>query len=307
MKKLLPLIISLFLAVPVLAQQELSTTAIPPRLELEALPGATLQEQLMLRNESDTDQIFDIRVKDFIVSDNQGTPLPVEETVSGRWSLAAWMTASPKQLLVPAGQTVAADLIITVPADALPGGHYAMVTYPPVTENTIEGSGAAVSPQVGSLVYLKVIGDITEAVNLREFKVDEKFKHYGPTRIMAEIENLGDIHLRPAGKLTVANWLGDEVYSTDLEEKNIFPFASRIYEWEIPGKWRLGRYTAKLTASAGEAAIPVNGLIYFWIVPVKEAGLIAAALILILILALIKKRRPKTPADALVAPEPPLS
>ncbi|PJA22203.1 hypothetical protein COX59_03270, partial [Candidatus Beckwithbacteria bacterium CG_4_10_14_0_2_um_filter_47_25] len=277
MKKFLPLLF-LLIAAPVLGQEKLSMTAIPPRLEIEALPGGTVQESLRIRNETGTDQAYKVIVADFIVTGNQGTPIPVTEAVSGRWSLASWISVSPKQILVPAGQTAGVDLIISVPQDGLPGGHYAMVTYAPIAEGSLaQGTGAQISPQVGSLVYLKVIGDVTEAVNLKEFKADNIFKHYGPTQIMAEIENLGDIHLRPIGKLTVTNWLGDETYSAELEEKNIFPFASRTYDWTVPGKWHLGRYAARLTAQAGDAAIPLTGLIYFWIVPVKEISVIAAA------------------------------
>jgi len=273
-------------------------TAIPPRLEIEALPGGTVQESLRIRNETGTDQAYKVIVADFIVTGNQGTPIPVTEAVSGRWSLASWISVSPKQILVPAGQTAGVDLIISVPQDGLPGGHYAMVTYAPIAEGSLaQGTGAQISPQVGSLVYLKVIGDVTEAVNLKEFKADNIFKHYGPTQIMAEIENLGDIHLRPIGKLTVTNWLGDETYSAELEEKNIFPFASRTYDWTVPGKWHLGRYAARLTAQAGDAAIPLTGLIYFWIVPVKEISVIAAALTIIILLVILKKRRKNLPPE----------
>jgi len=277
-------------------------TAIPPRLEIEALPGGTVQESLRIRNETGTDQAYKVIVADFIVTGNQGTPIPVTEAVSGRWSLASWISVSPKQILVPAGQTAGVDLIISVPQDGLPGGHYAMVTYAPIAEGSLaQGTGAQISPQVGSLVYLKVIGDVTEAVNLKEFKADNIFKHYGPTQIMAEIENLGDIHLRPIGKLTVTNWLGDETYSAELEEKNIFPFASRTYDWTVPGKWHLGRYAARLTAQAGDAAIPLTGLIYFWIVPVKEISVIAAALAIIILLVILKKRRKNLPPE--ITPE----
>jgi hypothetical protein len=298
MKRYLPLIFVLIAMITpssVAAQEKLSVTAIPPRLELEALPGATIQESLRVRNETATDQVFTVAVQDFIVIDRQGTPLAVSEKVSGRWSLASWLTVSPKKLLLPAGMTAAVDLIISIPKDALPGGHYAMVTYVPVGEEKLNGSGALISPRVGSLIYLKVIGDATEAVNLKEFKVDQVFKAYGPTQIVAEIENLGDIHVRPEGKLTVTNWLKDEVYSAALEEKNIFPFASRTYDWEMPGKWRFGRYQARLTAAAGEAAIPLSGSIYFWIIPVKELTLITMALAAISWLISLKKRRRRVP------------
>lgn len=301
MKKLLPLIffiLALIIPSTVEGQTELSTTVIPPRLELEALPGATLQETLKVRNETDTDMIYEAGVYDFIVNNNQGTPQAVDETVSGRWSLADWVTVSPKQLLVPARQTAGIDMIITIPPNGLPGGHYAMVVYTPILDKEKAGTATKIDPRVGSLVYLKVVGDVTEAANLKEFQVGAKFAHYGPVELKAEIENLGDIHVRPTGQISVKNWLGDEIYIQPLEEKNIFPFASRTYEWTVPGRWRLGRYTAQLTAQAGTTAIPLRGLIYFWIVPVKEVILISSALILLILLIILKTRRPKPNPDA---------
>lgn len=301
MKKLLPLILFFLVAPalnPALGQEKLSVTAIPPRLEIEALPGATLQETLKIRNESPVDQVFQVLVKDFIVTGNQGTPIPVNETVSRRWSLSSWIVPSPKQIPVPAGQTRTIDFLVSVPPNGLAGGHYAMITYSPVTAGTLNGTGAQINPQVGTLVYLKVIGDVTEAANLKTLTVDKFFKDYGPTAINAEIENLGDIHFQPEGKLMVTNWLNQTVFSQDLDPKNIFPFASRTYDFTVSGKWRLGRYAAKLDAVAGDSQQPVHGLIYFWIVPVKEISLAAGIVALIIILIILLKRKKKsTPLD----------
>ncbi len=289
-------------------QEAITITAIPPRLELEALPGATLQETIKVRNESAGEMAFDVLASDFIVNNNQGTPIAVEEKVSGRWSLASWISASPKKILLPPQQTTAINLIISLPKNALPGGHYAMITYNPSTEGLmgIQGSGSAITQKVGTLIYLNVIGDVVEAANLKEFKTSQFFSYYGPISISAEIENLGDIHFAPKGQLTITNLLGKTVFSGQLEEKNIFPFASRLYNWEFPGKYHLGRYAAKLEASAGSTQIPINGLIYFWIVPVKELAAGTILLILIILIIILKKRRPTpTPTPAPTAsPEP---
>lgn len=276
-------------------QESITITAIPPRLELSALPGAILQETIKIRNESAAEMAFDVKASDFIVNNNQGTPIAVDEAVSGRWSLASWITASPKKILLQPQETAAINLIISLPENALPGGHYAMITYNPNTEGlmNIQGSGSAIIQKVGTLIYFNVIGDITEAANLKQFQVDKPFKYYGPTAITAEIENLGDIHFAPQGQLTITNLLGKTVFSGQLEEKNIFPFASRLYDWKFPGKYHLGRYAAKLEASAGSTQIPLHGLIYFWIVPVKELSAVLIVLILIVLTIIIRRRRPK--------------
>lgn len=294
------------------AQESVTITAIPPRLELEALPGITLQETIKVRNESVSEMAFDIKAADFIVNNNQGTPIAVNETVSGlpaqagRWSLASWIIASPKKILLPPQQTTTINLLISLPKNALPGGHYAMITYSPNTEGLmgIQGSGSAITQKVGTLVYLNVIGDVVEAANLKQFQADQPFKDYGPTVITAEIENLGDIHLTPKGQLTITNLLGKTVFSGQLEEKNIFPFASRLYDWQFPGKYHLGRYQAKLEASAGSTQIPINGLIYFWIMPVKELAAAAVILIVIILLIILKTRKTKSAPAPLPTPSP---
>lgn len=296
MKKLLPLLLLLLLPQPIFAQESISVTAIPPRLEISGLPGATLQETLKIRNESEEPMAFEATFSDFIVNNNQGTPIAVTEAVSGRWSLSSWITVSPKKILLQPKETQTVNLVIQIPPQGLPGGHYAMVTYQPSLEGLLGQSkqtASAIIQKVGTLVYLNVIGDVTEAANLKTFNADKLFKYYGPTEINAEIENLGDIHLQPQGKLVITNLLNQTVFSQDLEAKNIFPFASRTYDFTIPGKWHLGRYAAKLDAVIGASQQPIHGLIYFWIVPVKEIALAAGILALIIILIILLKRRRK--------------
>ncbi len=299
-------LVLLFSASPAIAQQEISVTATPPRLELEALPGATIQEVLKIKNDTDTEMVFEVNLTDFIVNDNQGTPIAVSQKVSGRWSLANWTIVSPKKVVLKPDQSQIIDLLITLPEDALSGGHYAMVTYTPSLENTLEDtSGSAITQKVGTLIYLNTIGDVVESLNLKEFSVDNKFQEYGPINIFAEIENLGDVHLKPAGTITLTNWFNQEVAIYDLEENNIFPFTSRTYQLEIPGKWRLGKYTATINASARDSNAQVDGLIYLWIIPYKELSMISLAVIILIVLA-TRKKKPPLPTKEPVNPEEPI-
>lgn len=290
------------------AQESLTITAIPPRLELSALPGATLQETVKFRNDSPTEMRVQVITADFIVNDDQGTPIAVSEEVSGRWSLAKWITASPKNLVLPSGQTSTIDLVIAIPDDALPGGHYAMVTYEPIPEAGLEaGSGSEIRPKVGSLIYLNVVGDVVEAANLKSFSVADKFANYGPIKLSAVIENLGDVHFAPKGTVAVLNIFNDPIAEITLPDYNIFPFASRVYDFEVAGKWRLGRYKADLTATAGTSLVPIHGLIYFWIIPVKEIGLIALALIALIALIIVSRRKKHHQPDELTPESPTLT
>ena len=283
-------VFSLLLA-PNVHAQEITTTASPPRLELETLPDNTLQETLKLTNSSDTLQTYSITATDFIVNDSKGTPVPVTESVSGRWSLASWLTTTPENISVEPNQSVLVTLQVKVPEDALPGGHYAMVTYQPTTANLENQTGSAVASRVGTLVYLKVQGDITEAAYLKQLSTKNKWFEYGPIDITAEIENQGDIHLKPAGKIEITDLLNRPILIEDLDESNIFPFASRLHQFQLPNKYYLGRFKVKLEASAGTSALPINGAIYFWVIPYKEISVVLAAIILVVVLLALKRRK----------------
>lgn len=69
------------------AQTPVSTglSAIPPRLEVSVKADATNTQVIKVRNESTDTKTIDISIKDFIVTDNKGTPnfLESSDTESG--------------------------------------------------------------------------------------------------------------------------------------------------------------------------------------------------------------------------------
>lgn len=274
------------------AQSSVSLTAIPPRLEVTAKPGETIQETIKVRNDSNTKLVIQSQVKDFIVVDNQGTPKQVDEKVSGRWSLASWITVSPLKTVIKPKTAQVQSLVITVPPDALAGGHYALISHSPVTKGLIgQETGAKVNQKVGTLVYLKVAGDISEDASLIHFETDKNLAEYGPIKLKTEIKNLSDIHISPQGKITIYNTLNQAAAVFPLEKVNIFPFQSRVYQNTFPGKWHFGRYKAVLEAAYGSRGKVLTGLIYFWIVPWKLIASIAFALAGVLFIAWMIHRR----------------
>jgi len=281
----------------VLAQTSVSLAAIPPRLEISAQPGETIQETIKVRNDSETELVVKTEVEDFIVKDDQGTPVPVKQEVSGRWSLASWVYLSPKQTILKPKTTQVISLVITVPADALPGGHYAMIVHSPLNEANLGGSGATIAQKVGTLIYLDVAGKINEDTNLLKFEAVPPLAEYGPIKLITQIQNLSDVHIKPIGQITISNLFSQKSASLPLEQVNIFPFQSRTYENEFSGKWHFGRYKAELEAAYGKSGQVVTGLIYFWIIPWKiiTAAVLGLIIIIVLILIIAKKNKKNQP------------
>jgi len=293
---------SLVKASCVKAQTVTKLVAIPPRLEVEVQPGEVAQKVIKVRNESDSEIGIQVKIYDFIVADDQGTPIPVDEEISGRWAASTWTHISPTKFILKAGETKELDLIIITPEDAAPGGHYAVVFYQPITGDLeVPGSASFVAPNVGTLLYLTVPGDITEEAFVRRMDIP-KFSEFGPIKIITEIENLSDIHIKPLGVIRIYNWFDRLSTTLKLDEQNIFPGRSRVYENTWNRKWLFGRYKAKLEAGYGTQGNTLLAVAYFWVIPWRVILVALLIIILITLLIIYWRRRRKV-----VLPQPQLN
>lgn len=293
MKKILPIfLLGLFLLPKnAVAQSALGLTAIPPRLEITAKPGQVITKEIKIRNESKSEKSINTSVKDFIVTDDLGTPLQIENSDqnSNRWTASSWIQVSPSRFKIKPGETKSLILTIITPDDALSGGHYAMVLHTPSTDVTISQTGAAVETNVGSLVYITVPGDITENASIKEFSAP-KFSEYGPINFKTIITNLSDIHITPAGSINIFNSFGFKTAQIKLDNTNIFPYTSREFLSTLNRKLMLGRYKAQINAAYGTTGQLLTATIFFWVIPYK---LIALAITIVVIIILIIKTKSK--------------
>lgn len=291
------LIIGIWLLSPsfVFAQVLTKLTAIPPRLEIEVDPGDVITRQLKIRNEGNSQVGLEVKVHDFVVVDKKGTPVPTEQDLSNKWAASLWISVSPKKFLLNPGETKNLDFVAVVPENANAGGHYAVVFYSPVggqigeQEGSLTGS-TGVMPQVGTLVYFTVSGDIKEDARVTKMEVPG-FSEYGPIKIVTEISNFSDVHIRPKGGIKIYNWFGKELATLNLKEQNIFPGSSRLYENTWPQKWGFGKYRATLEAAFGSKGGVLTATVFFWIVPWRLVLIAVLALILVVLLVVYFRRK----------------
>lgn len=296
MKKLLPIILPLALLVSsstlTSAKEEITTAAIPPRLEITAKAGETIRTQLKIRNESDSTLLYSVSVDDFIVSDTEGTPIPVTEDVSARWSMKRWIKA-PELIPVDAHKSQVVNLTINVPSDALPGGHYAMVTYQPNPDSKmtdLKKTGSLIGQRTGSLLYMTVAGPINQNASLIRF-FTSKFHEFGPIKIEGLISNSSDVHVNAKGNIIIKDFLGNKVATLPIETGNIFPEASRSFESIWNQKWGYGRYTANLELAYGTAGGIIVGSLFFWLFPIRLVIYILTLIIAILFIIITLNKR----------------
>ncbi len=255
------------------APEQTTLTAIPPRLgddfALKAKPGEKIQTTIRIRNSSSKSLPIHTLVQDFIIGEDGETPQPVTDATSNRWSLASWITISPENQVLQPGQTASVNVLVTVPADALPGGHYAMVLHEPSSGlPSGAGSESVIAQRVGTLVYFLVEGPINEEAFIRNFKFAD-FTEYGPVDYAFSVENMSDIHVKPSITVDIYNIFGQKVDSLTVEPKNVFPLMARNYTGQWNRVWGIGFYTAKLTMSFGTQGQIVVANDQFWLIPYK--------------------------------------
>lgn len=279
---------------------QITLTAMPPRLgddgSLTAKPGEKIQASVRVRNSSSEKIQISTSAQDFITDNAGDTPIPLMGETDNRWSLAKWMVITPQVQVLEPNEVGLVNVIIEVPKDGLPGGHYAMITHQPAVANdrgqfsvTTTDSASRVNQRVGTLVYLRVEGPINEEAFVRQLNFP-KFSEFGPVPFSFTIDNQSDIHISPQIGVEIYNIFGRKIDTISIESKNIFPMVSRSFENEWHRIWGFGFYKARVVMSYGESGQISIANTSFWLLPVKLLLAVLVVLMVILVISISVRR-----------------
>ena len=285
------------------AENSISLTAIPPRIgdlgEIKIKPGEKFQTTIRVMNSSVKDIEIESFVKDFVIDNDAKTPIQIRESVDNRWSLASWIAIGQSRQTLKAGKSGNVNVLIEVPKDARPGGHYAMVIHQPAgsASPSKEPASTGVNQQVGSLIYVMVEGNISEEAFIRDFAFTPNLAEFGPMAFSYGIDNESDIHIRPNATIEIYNLFNQKIDTIAVETQNVFPGTQRAFSGVWGVNWGFGPYKAILNVSYGTKGKMVSAQATAWLFPLS---IIIAALILILatvtgVVAMKRKRRGTPP------------
>ena len=302
-KYLIIFIFAVFFALPVYAQNTgEGLTISPPISDLSLKPGDISEQTVRITNP--TDKLMEIypQVQNFRAKGEGGEPdfYPASNDES-KFSLASWIKFSQSKIALTPEQVAEFKYRINVPIDAEPGGHYGVIffaTEPPKTE--ANSNQVSVASKIGSLVLVRIPGDIKENGKITDFSAN-KFFFKGPVLFTTRIQNSGNIHFKPKGQIIIKNWQGKSIESIEFNTANgnVLPESTRKFEekWQS-SKWTFGYFSANLALSYGETNQTLSGKLTFWIIP---WWLITVLIIIVIILIVInwrkKARKPKPRAS----------
>jgi hypothetical protein len=266
----------------------------PVETELTIDKGTTQVVQLSIQNPTKESTVAEAIINDFGAStDESGTPkLILQGGTLPANNFKSLVTSIPNLALGP-DQQKTIDVPISVPKDAISGGYYGAIRFVPTVLG--QQSNVGLTASVGSLFLITVPGNLIEKVNLTQLGVAsssgdvDSFFTKGPLTVFERLDNVGNIHVAPYGKIELKNTFGHIVYTAEFNgvRGNILPDSIRRFDNTIPKSVNLlGHYTvvANLGYNSTSGAL-IYGTTGFWVVPVWL--IIVAILVVILVIAII--------------------
>ncbi len=279
---LLVISVTVFFAHPAAA-----ITIVPPSLEFTAQKGETVRTEIKLYNESNEAITLFPSTANFTSKDQNGTP--DFDPAGKQVDLAGWIKVTQGSYHLEPNEKIVVPITISVPTEADAGGHYAAVFFGNAP-GASGGSGVAIQSKIGTLVIMRVEGQINESASVTSWNV-QGGKHSltrPPVAFEAVIANGGNVHLRPEGTVTIRNMFGGQTAALVFNGSRgaILPSSSRRFDvtWkkgsaddqhgsffhEVGAEWHnfsLGTYTASLAVSYGSNQQALAGDIRFTIFP----------------------------------------
>ena len=240
----------------------------PPNFELEAKPGETVAQQIRVSNQGSGPLPITMQVAGFTPTGQEGQVALTEEE-QAEFGIVSWITVTPNEFLLQPGDQPGdqqeVTFLIEIPENAPPGGHYVSILASIGSGAATQG-GVAVGQRIGSLVLLRVAGEIVEQAELAKLSAPA-LAAKGPITLDVLVRNTGNVHIRPAGVITVKGTFGGEITKLPLEQKNVLPDSERAFSATWDTGWRIGRYTAEYTGFYGSANTAVEGSVSVIIFP----------------------------------------
>jgi len=201
----------------------------PPRTEVRLVPGASTPVELTATNDDKVEVQVDVSKKDWFI--------PAANKI---WTVDRWLNVhGPARFKLKPGQTQKIEITVSCPKEML-GEVVGMVSFVYQTEPP-----STVTPMISVSMYViakgseKLDGDVKDLIVRR---------WHDQAVVSAVIRSTGNVHLRPSGRLVVADAKGNELAAMPVAEgAPTYPGTENIYGGQVPPNVKLppGTYTVK--------------------------------------------------------------
>ncbi len=197
----------------------------PPMVELITKPNSVYSGQVTVKNIGNTSVKVRIYVQDYSVEDGEvrfSEPDPGKPFASASW----FQLSDSEALLAPQGYKTV-FYTITVPPDASPGAHWAVIFFETIQTDHNDVSGGA---RIGAVVINTVDGELIYKASVNNYQIAKWSKRN--ISYSFQVQNRGNVLLKVKPSLSVISWNGS-VQNIPLKEVTIYPNAMK----NVQGIW----------------------------------------------------------------------
>lgn len=267
-------IMAIFMAIPLGAS---ALTVSPERLDIILPPLGTETKNIRLYNETQRPVLVTPEITNLSFEIKQENPLN------------NWFLYNPDTIKLEPGAWVDFPVKIQISANTASGGYYGALLFKAIDETQAEEGGIGIIGKTGPLLFITVEGTFSTKAEVVEFDEQTKpffgqrvFDHV-PEAFLVSVQNTGDVHVVPQGRISVYNWFGRirDAMSVNPEARMVLPGWVRTFtagtkdfmqgfkaEWQ---RFGFGRYTTTLTLTMGEQGAYEE--LKYWVIPWRLIGL----------------------------------
>lgn len=263
----------------------------PPDIPIK--PGESHTINILVSNITNSTTDLQVVVNDFVASPNEtGQPTLILDPnqFAPRNSLKRYIQKVPNFTL-RAGEQKSIPVTITMPKDATGGGYYGAVRFAPASASNDPNTTVSLAGSVGTLLLVKVPGDIKEQLSVASFDVRHKgsagsfFTTNKSLSSLVRFQNGGNIQVAPFGKVLLKNRSGKILGSYEVNDTdprgNVLPDSIRRFEVDLKNVGSYGQYKLEGNFGYGSGGQLLSASTTFYVVPVWMVfGLIALLLLL---------------------------
>ncbi len=270
----------------------------PVTTNITVEPGKQQNITVYVQNVTSATATFQVLINDFTASgDESGTPaLLLNNQYAPSHSLKRYVLPIDP-ITLKAGERKGVNVVIEIPKNVPGGGYFGAVRFAPVASSG-GSSNVTLSASVGSLILVRVPGDIKEQMRLVSF--DARRSEKGDAGVLfttgkglvavARFQNTGDVQEQPFGKLLLER-SGKVLASYEINNTNprgnVLPDSTRRYSVSLDKVGMFGKYTLVGNFGYGESGQLLSGKTTFYVVPLPAILVVLAAIILVVLAILV--------------------
>lgn len=271
----------------------------PVRMDVKMDPGVTQKVSLYIQNLSGIPAELHAAVNDFVAAgDESGRPNIIldENEYAPSHSLKRLVTA-PADFTVAPGENKEIKVTIVVPKNAAGGGYFGAIRFEPADAKDQENLNLSAS--VGSLMLLKVNGDIKEDVTIESFQARKKnapgifFLDNKDLNATVRFKNRGNVHVEPFGKVTLKRFgkvVGQYEINNAEVRGNVLPDSIRKFSVPLKKVSSFGKYSIEGNFGYGTTGQLLTAQTTFYVIPVLYLSIAVGVILLLIFMIFVLPR-----------------